>query len=420
MNTFIKQHWTPNKILCFLLPSLFFVTPLSSTGKSILMVATLIFVLLSADCRTSLKSLLTSRWFRALLLMVAIVLLGCLWSPASFSERGLILEKWSKLLTLPLLIVGFQQPQTRQWALKGFVLAMFLTCVLSLIMHWTHIFHFTGKITPEGIFRNHIMTSMMMSFAAYICLWLCVRTPNKQRFLYAVLSLTFSYHILFINQSRSGYVFFVLLMMAFIFQAFKRRQALVVLSGFVILCIGAIYTSPKIEQCVAQAIHNVQHYEQDKNTSVGFRMQFHQFARQLFMMHPYFGNGTGSFTYTFRVQDPVPAWKHDGGHSGTLLEPHSLYWLVAAEFGLLGLGVLAWFYAELFLLSLRLQTMRPFAIALLLIFAVGNTTDSLLFYSGSGYFFLLFFALCFSEVLVRQPKQTDAFIFNFKAQNALS
>jgi len=46
---------------------------------------------------------------------------------------------------------------------------------------------------------------------------------------------------------------------------------------------------------------------------------------------------------------------------------------------------------------MRLNGTRPWALAMMLSFVVGSVTDSLLFYSGSGYFFILFMALCLSE-----------------------
>ncbi len=386
----------PDKILCFSVPALFFATPLSSSAKSILIGITLISVLLSQTCRLALKDVIATRWFRAVAILFGVALIGCLWSPATWSEKGLVLEKWSKLITLPLLVVAFQQVKTRQWALKAFVLAMCLTCLVGLLMQWTGWFH-TNMKTPEGVFRNHIMTSMMMAFATYVALWLFNQEAGKQRFFYAMLALLFSYHILFINQSRSGYVCYLLLMSTLIFQSFNRHRAWLMLIGFGICCSCACYLSQSIQNSVRQAIQNVQHYEQDGNTSVGYRMQFHQFARQLFHEHPIIGHGTGSFTYLFRTENPVPAWTNDPSHSGRLLEPHSQYWLVAAELGIIGLGAMALFYAELFLIAARLPTLRSLNMALLFIFTVGNLSDSLLFYSGSGYFFLLFFALCLSE-----------------------
>ena len=47
--------------------------------------------------------------------------------------------------------------------------------------------------------------------------------------------------------------------------------------------------------------------------------------------------------------------------------------------------------------SCELMALRPLALALILSFICGNVSDSLLLYSGSGYFFILLMALCLGE-----------------------
>ena len=89
------------------------------------------------------------------------------------------------------------------------------------------------------------------------------------------------------------------------------------------------------------------------------------------------------------------------------MEPHSQYWLVASEFGLLGCFALALFLASLFVSSWRLTSLRPVALAVLLPFLAGNLSDSLLYYSGTGYFFILFMALCFGSESQTSTDATD-------------
>ena len=79
------------------------------------------------------------------------------------------------------------------------------------------------------------------------------------------------------------------------------------------------------------------------------------------------------------------------------MEPHSQYWLIASEFGLLGCISFVFFLGCLIGASLRLKTLKPLAFAVLLPFIAGCWSDSLLFYSGTGYFFILFMALCLGE-----------------------
>ena len=101
-----------------------------------------------------------------------------------------------------------------------------------------------------------------------------------------------------------------------------------------------------------------------------------------------------SKAYYYDKERPVDfsIWK-----TKTLLEPHSQYWLIAAEFGLLGIAALSYFFFSLLQASWRLHKMKFMACAMLVPFAIGNLSDSLLFYSGSGYFFILFMAMFLGE-----------------------
>ncbi|MDP3562450.1 MAG: O-antigen ligase family protein [Legionellaceae bacterium] len=392
----IQLRYPPEKLLLIFLPLLFFVTPLSSSAKSILIGVVVAIIIASPRYRQDLATLFSNHWCRSALFLFFLALVGCLWSPASLGEKGLVLEKWSKLLYLPILIVGFQDTKIRNRALHAFLFAMLLTCVLSFFIQYTHYFHIKNS-AADSVFRNHIMTGMMMSFATYVALLFSIQARGTKRIGYLVLSLIFSYQILFVNQGRTGYVLFLLLMAALIIQQFNKRQAAIGLLALITLFSSCYYLSSPLQHGIHRVIYNLQSYEQNKNTPIGYRLQFHAFAKNLFKSHPLIGGGTGSFTYSFRTENPVPAWTNNTSHSGRLLEPHSQYWLVAAEFGVVGLLGLLWFYLELLVIAYRLDAMRPIAMALLLIFALGNTSDSLLFYSGSGYFFILFFALALSE-----------------------
>ncbi|MDP3704325.1 MAG: O-antigen ligase family protein [Legionellaceae bacterium] len=358
---------------------------------------TIAIIISTPSYRQDLITLFSNRWCRTIPLLFLIALFGCLWSPASLAEKGLVLEKWSKLLYLPILIVGFQEPKTRRMALQAFLVAMLITCTLSLLIHYTSYFH-TVKSHSGGLFRNHIMTGIMMSFATYLTGLFFFREQGITRIIYLCLGLLFSYQTLFLSHSRTGYVIYIVLMSVLIIQMFSKRRALIGL-----ICLSAVFAScyslsQPMQDGVKRVFDNLSSYGHNKDTSIGFRLQFHDYAKHLFQLHPLIGGGTGSFTYEFRTENPVPSWSAASpGHSGRLLEPHSQYWLVAAEFGVLGLIALMLFYTELLIMAYRLDTMRPMALAILLLLAIGNISDSLLFYSGSGYFFILFLALCFSE-----------------------
>ena len=302
-----------------------------------------------------------------------------------------MIGKYSKLLYLPILAVGFHDTKTRWWGMHAFLAAMWITSVLSVgqSLGW---FGSSGAAADQ-VFRNHIMTSHMMAFAAYLSAWLFLKVRTRWRWGYIVLVILFSYQLLFINTGRMGYVTYAVLMVLFFVQTCPWKKAIgAVLLGTLLLLVG-YYQSTTMQTHVQAAITDYRDYHHNhKDSSIGYRLQFHAFARHLFQKHPWLGNGTGSFTASYRQETPVASW------SRRLLEPHSQYWLVAVELGVVGMLALLYFLGSLLWASFQLQEMRSLAFAIMLPFMIGNLSDSLLFYSGSGYFFLMGMALCLGEL----------------------
>ncbi|WP_412754480.1 O-antigen ligase family protein [Legionella donaldsonii] len=393
-----SQKFSLHRGVPFLLVTTLFLLPMSSSGKSIGMALSVVAILLSPSYRSELAGLFAKPWCKAALILFGIALLACFWSPANFSERFFVVEKYSKLLYLPLLVVGFRDAKTRKTGLHAFLCAIFITCALSILKF--HGFLQSLAIDPDNVFRNHIITGFMVAFATYLSLLLAYRHQGlKGRIAYVLLAAIYSYQELFINIGRTGYVVYLLMMGILVLQLCSWRQAiagiLLISSAFTL----AYFKYPLINEHVNSIAKELNRYQNnDKNSAVGYRLQFHDFAHKLFNQHPVFGNGTGSFTYYFRTEKPVPAW------GPKLLEPHNQYWLVAAEFGIVGFAALLFLFVSLIRASWQLNTTRAIAFAMLIPFLLGNLSDSLLFYSGSGYFFLLFMALCLGE-RVRPEKE---------------
>lgn len=385
----ISRTWSLNTAISFFLVMSSIAIPISTTGKSVFLALSLVGILLSSQHRYTLYHLLSYNWCRAGLFLFLVVLVSIFWSPANAKDKLWVLEKYTKLLYLPILAIGFQDPNTRRMSINAFLGAMIITCFFSIIKYF-ELFGFED-IGVGFVFRNHIMTSSMMAFAAYICGLKFFHAKRRVRVVYGAIFLLLTYQLLFINGGRMGYIAFLLLMTLLMTQVLSRRQAL---AGLIMICALFALTyaiSPMFKNRVNSVIVDIQNYQHhSKDTAIGYRLQFHQYAFNLFKQSPWIGHGTASFPYHFNQEKPVPSWQH-------LLEPHSQYWLMAAEFGLLGEFALLVFFACLARASLHLKTMRMMAFAVLIPFIVGNLSDSLLFYSGSGYFFIFFMALCLGE-----------------------
>ena len=153
-------------------------------------------------------------------------------------------------------------------------------------------------------------------------------------------------------------------------------------------------------------MHDVTAYQHGETaSSLGFRWQFYRYAKTLFLTSPLKGLGTGSFSAAFQRDNPVPAWiNEDPLHHQHLLDPHSQYWLIAVELGLIGLGALAWLYSTLALAAFQLTEMRPVMLGMLVAFILGSITDALLLYSAVGYLFVVICALSLGEAIEQRQR----------------
>jgi O-antigen ligase len=390
------ERWVP-----LLLITTIFVTPLSSTGKSIFIVLSILAILLAPTYRAKIADVIVKPWCIAAFMLVALAVLGCLWSPASYAEQFLVVNKYIKLLYLPILVAGFSNARVRHYGIHAFMLAMLLTCIISTLKFYG--FLQTWDIDFDNVFRNHIMTGFMVAFSSYLAAILACRQPdNTMRLLYIALAAFYSYHVLFVNGGRTGYIIYFLLMSLFVTQFFSLRKALAILLVMLSLFAVSYWQSAPLRGGIQSAKKQLLDYKYnklEKDESIALRLRFHDFAQTLFEKHPITGNGTASFTHYFDVLKPVPEWVWRDGLASPhgLLEPHGQYWLVAAEFGVIGLLVLGYFFYSLFRASFALKNMRTIATGLLVFFLVGNLSDSLIFYSGSGYFFLLMMSICLGE-----------------------
>jgi O-antigen ligase len=239
------------------------------------------------------------------------------------------------------------------------------------------------------------MTSIMVAFSAYLSALFCYQAIGYKKLTYAAIILLLSYQLLFVNAGRTGYVMYCLLALIFLMQMCSEKQIRIGLFALAIFLPSVYLNSPVIQLRVSDTISQLNDYQHDKKDSeLGLRLQFHHYAYDLFKRHPMLGHGTGGFTHAFSKENPVPFWTN---LRGKLLDPHSQYWLIASELGLLGLFVLSLFFTTLIRASMQLKQMKPIAFALIIMFLIGNLSDSLLFYSGTGYFFLFIIALCLGE-----------------------
>lgn len=364
--------------------------PLNLECRKILLLTIIASILLLPDCRSSLRSVLYTPWVLSALGLFGLSLIACLWSYGDLETKGFVLEKYNKLLLLPILIVGFRERWIRYMSLYGFLITMMINCIASILQYYELFPVFSN--TVDGLFYDHITTGFMMAFAAYLAAALGFKKSKKFRW-YLVhfgFVVIFSYQILFINDGRTGYVIYLFLGMLFFIQYCTWRQTIIGLSCFLLIFSLSYFHSPIMQQRIHDLINeNNAHQLGKKNTSTSYRLQAYSYSWQLINRHPLFGNGTGSFLYLARKKYPMT--------DNNMLEPHNQYCLATVEFGVVGLVVLLTFFGTLLWGCYYLQEMRLLAIATILSFMLGNLIDSLLYFFSTGCFFISMMALYFGE-----------------------
>jgi O-antigen ligase len=410
---------TLNRVGIFLAPIflilLTFSIPLGFTLKSVFLVGAIVTLLITPYYNQYLAYAYHTLWGRAALVFFIFIVVSCFWSPASYSMQLSIIGKYSKLLYLPFFAVGFINPKTRYWAIHGFLLAMCITAVISILKA-----HNTLTCTdPGAVFYNHIITGFMMVLASYISGLFVFESKGKFQLFYGVIFILASYQLLFINTGRTGYVLYSVLIVLLLLQKLTFKKA--ILSVFLFSgCMAIIYNQSAIMHSgVKELVSDIRvntsgtfqlngikktvsdvTFTPEKNTatSVGLRMQFHDYAQSLFLKHPLKGVGAAGLKYSsfsdFRDR-PIPSWGNE------LNEPHSQYWMTLAEQGLIGGVLLVLFLGSLFFSSLQLHENKEILLGVLVAFCLGAFSDTILCYSAAGYVLIVMSALCFGELIER-------------------
>ena len=380
-----------------LIIALFF-TPISASLKSIFIILSAVGILLTPTYRRVLILVFSEHWCKAAIILFLVILIACFWSPASYHTQFIFLDKYTKLLYLPLFAIAFQNSNYRKIGQYVFLFSMTITCIASFILD-------TGDPTAPGrVFHDHIATGFMMAFAAYLSGLLMIKKSGLKRIFFFLLTLLFSYQLIFINTGRIGYFLYFVLMITLMVQTLSWKYL-----GAGILCFCAIfslcaYQSTALSFRLNKAISDLNHYQQgDKITPIGIRLVFHAYAKSLFFSSPLIGHGTGSFSKLYQIYNQsLTQQDHAAEAYGNIMEPHSQYWLIASETGLLGLAALIYFFGALLFAAFNLEEMKPVMLGMLLCFFISNFFDSQLLHSNVGYLFILFCSLCLGELIEKK------------------
>lgn len=377
-----------------------FALPLSTSAGSILAVLLLLSWILSGDIQYKLKEILHNPVAIAVLLFLALHIIGLLWS----DDVGLglkILKKQWKLLLFPVLLSVVKKEHVKYY-ITAFALAITLiACKAYLVL-----FGFV-TLPPSSVFitegTSHVTFSPMLALVCYIILQNLLFTSNNTstKFLKIAL-LVFLSVTMFITVGRTGQIAFFLLLTVSIFQYFYRLSKAKLAIGILLIpiIISATYAlSPTFKGRADQALDEMKNHKSYAITSVGLRVWFVQNSLHLFQENIIKGVGTGDFSSEYakinQLNSPILP---------TTDNPHNQYILIAAQFGIIGLITLLSIFFWQIVMSLKVtDRLTPLRQAFPIFFLVIMLGETYFQIHVTGLLFSLFSAFLYKDFYKQTP-----------------
>jgi O-antigen ligase len=376
-----------------------FFIPISPALMNIFLFLTLIFILLSGGYKQHLQMAWHNPVSKAGILLFALFALGTTWSIANGNDSYKMLDKYSELWYIALLMPIFSSPDRQRKGVNIFLISMTIILIIVYCIYFGFISeikipisanHIT-TISVDGGFRTHIITNILMSFAVFVFAQRLMTSAGIKRYSYAALCLSSAYYALFISTGTTGQILTTGLLSLFLIQHFHWKSVLFIpLMLSVMLGNGYLNHQSSINYTVDKVMGNGNH----SGGSADQRSEFVKNGLLIFAEKPLFGHGTGSFRKLYsELSDDKILTK-------STVNPHNEYISVAIQLGVVGLIGLIGLFTIQGISSFRIsdREQRFIAQGLVALIVVASLGNSIIMDSGESHFWVFFSALLFAPI----------------------
>ena len=364
----------PEKVNSYLIIALIFFIPFSTAAGSILSAIILLFWLIHARFKEQYGYLKGNKVVIVSLMIVAMHVIGLLWT--SDINWGLhMLQKQWKFLMIPVFML-YVKKEHMMYYFYAFILAMSLSEMISYGIWFELIDPFkSASVNNPTPFVTHIVYNPFLAIAIYLIaseLLFHKRRFNYKQWLALFFLCTMTINM-FITGGRSGHAMMFLVVIILSLQYFGMKKIIKSLSISIVVISGLYYLAYNFSTIFYEranlTAHNILHYEQNKNSSVGKRITFALNGVDVFSENILIGVGTGDLPSAMKEKHQLNTPKVAAPNN-----PHNMYVMMAVQFGFAGLAALAWlFYTQIkFALNNDDAFMRRFGVALPILFLVAN------------------------------------------------
>ena len=379
----------------------------STALNGVLMGALLLAWLTSGGWEGKLHRIRDNEVAVAALALMLLAAAGALWSHGAQDDVLLFLNKYTKLLLIPILVTVVETADRR----RGLI-AMAAGLILSLSLSYGLAFGWlrpgwplTGHADNPAALKNYISHNVFMAYGVLLfsvfawqarsalarCAWACLASLAAVN--------------LFMVAGRSGYVVLAAVVVVALFQIWRWRGLLAAAAMVAIGFAVAFTAAPVFKNRIALAVAEVRQYDLDADTttSIGMRLGWYRNSVELIRERPLLGAGTGGFPKAYNDR----FGQSDGIKTRN---PHNQYVLTTAELGIVGLGALLLFFYYHARVGARLPEpeSRILARGLLALMIVGCMFNSFLLDHNEGVFFCWLTGLLVAGAQTRPVGQSGA------------
>lgn len=316
-----------------------FAIPTSTSLQNITIVVIAILVLFAPRLRSEIKYTLANKFILFSVLLYITYCLASLDSSASYASILHMLNKMRIFILAPLIYIFCRSVQNKITIMRGFFWGAVFSLLVSLAMYMFHkpmFFANTSAIYAPGdwpSFRYHTYHNYFLGIMLLVITNLFIYYANSisrtLKYKLVGLSIITIFDMFYLVQGRAGQALFIgMLIATFMFWSWKRGVIVLLVIG---MCLPIVmYTSPALQNGIKHMFIDVHSYDSgNSDTSIGYRLEYHKYSKEIIAKRPIVGYGTGSFQevyhkYTGFTGDRDPRHPHN-----------DFYWLWI-ELGIMG------------------------------------------------------------------------------------
>lgn len=395
-----------DRINQYLLIAAFFFLPLTVVGNNIAIWLITIIWLLTGNYKTKLHQIKNNSLAMASILFFLAHVVALLWTENISWGLEILRKMLPFLLVLPIFLT-ITKLNNSKYYISAFLLAISISESLSYLI-WLDIIEPFGNatVTESGLknptpLMSHISYNPFLAFAFYLVVNKLISGEKiflTERVLYTFFAFTMSFNM-FITGGRAGQIMFFAAVAILSFQYFKTSQIKAIIISLLLtifITISAYSFSDIFKSRIDSTVYSVMNYEENKLTSIGYRLTFLINSFELVKRNPIIGVGTGDFPDEYEKFNSI-----NSPDIPTTVQPHNMYMLILTQLGVVGLASLFWIFFTQFKTALTSSNsvVKTTGVAMPIFFLIIMWSDSYLLGHFTSNLFILFSSFIYSNRL---------------------